>query len=198
MGCFGYLAKVCVHLTSEDIDEIIDKYKAHLFSIISSKSTLKRVKDKAQKLHDTVGRSLQRAEVTSFFERLDKVDINATESLTNATESLTNTTEDLINANEDLYESKLKDDSYIENTDEDDCSSKCETIISEEDKQQAGEISLQGKAKVMVDGVGYLNDVSNYQRQIYTEAFEYMVQLLVKPNSPLQCWNISFVRSGPF
>ncbi|CAG8835601.1 46123_t:CDS:2, partial [Gigaspora margarita] len=51
----------------------------------------------------------------------------------------------------------------------------------------SGEISLQGKAKVMVDGVGYLNDVSNYQRQIYTEAFEYMVQLLVKPNSPLQC-----------
>ncbi|CAG8831553.1 17932_t:CDS:2, partial [Gigaspora margarita] len=79
-------------------------------------------KTKPKKLHDTVGRSLQRAEVTSFFERLDKVDINATESLTNATEN--------------LYESKLKDDSYIENTDEDDCSSKCETIISEEDKQQ--------------------------------------------------------------
>ncbi|CAG8678517.1 9824_t:CDS:2, partial [Paraglomus occultum] len=61
--------------------------------------------------------------------------------------------------------------------------------------------------KVMADGVGYLNDVSNYQivcmegakpgarneknrlqnEDKYTQAFEYMVQLLVKLNSPLQC-----------
>ena len=61
---------------------------------------------------------------------------------TNATEGLVNATENLVNAKENLYESKLKArayDRYIENTDEDDRSSKRprqETIISEEDKNQ--------------------------------------------------------------
>ncbi|GES94532.1 hypothetical protein RCL_jg5919.t1 [Rhizophagus clarus] len=110
MGCLEYLAKVCVHLTSEDQDEILDKYRNHLRSISSSTSTLKRAKDKASKLIDTQG--------------------------------LVNATENLVNAKENLYESKLKArayDRYIENTDEDDRSSKRprqETIISEEDKKQ--------------------------------------------------------------
>ncbi|CAG8693554.1 4525_t:CDS:10 [Funneliformis caledonium] len=120
MGCLEHLAKVCVHLTSEDQDEILGKYRNHLRSISSSTSTLKRAKDKASKLYDTAERSFQRVEVTSFFKRIDtQVDTNATEGL-----------------------SKLKArayDRYIENTDEDDRSSKRprqETIISEEDKKQ--------------------------------------------------------------
>jgi len=136
MGCLEHLAKVCVHLTSEDQDEILGKYRNHLRSISSSTSTLKRAKDKASKLYDTAERSFQRVEVTSFFKRIDtQVDTNATEGLVNATENL-------VNAKENLYESKLKArayDRYIENTDEDDRSSKRprqETIISEEDKKQ--------------------------------------------------------------
>ena len=71
MGCLEYLAKVCVHLTSEDQDEILGKYRNHLRSISSSTSTLKRAKDKASKLYDTAERSFQRVEVTSFFKRID-------------------------------------------------------------------------------------------------------------------------------
>ena len=69
MGCLEYLAKVCVHLTSED--EILDKYRSHLLSISLSTSTLKRAKDKAYKLNNAAERSFQRIEVTSFFKRLD-------------------------------------------------------------------------------------------------------------------------------
>ncbi|CAI2190654.1 4908_t:CDS:10 [Funneliformis geosporum] len=136
MGCLEYLAKVCVHLTSEDRDEILGKYRNHLRSIFTSTSTLKKAKDKACKLNDAAERSFQRVEVTSFFKRIDtQVDTNATEGLVNATETL-------VNAKENLYESKLKArayDRYIENTDENDRSSKRlrqETIISEEDKKQ--------------------------------------------------------------
>jgi len=71
MGCLEHLAKVCAHLTSGDYDEILDKYKNHLFSIISSTSSLKKAKDKALRLNDTAERSFQRIEVTSFFKRLD-------------------------------------------------------------------------------------------------------------------------------
>ncbi|CAG8702734.1 12141_t:CDS:2, partial [Ambispora leptoticha] len=132
-----YLAKVCAHLTSEDHDEILGRYKNHLLSIISSTSSLKRAKDKAHRLNDTAKRSFQRIEVTSFFKRLDtQVDTNATDSLAHATENL-------VNAKENLYESKLKArayDGFVENTDvKNDRSSKRlrqETIISEEDKKQ--------------------------------------------------------------
>ena len=71
MGCLEYLAKVCVHLTSGDRDEILDKYKNHLLLIISSTTSLKRAKDKANKLNDTAERSFRCAEVTSFFQRID-------------------------------------------------------------------------------------------------------------------------------
>jgi len=128
---------VCAHLTSGDYDEILDKYKNHLFSIISSTSSLKKAKDKALRLNDTAERSFQRIEVTSFFKRLDtQVDMNATDSLANATKNL-------VDAKEKLYESKLKSrayDRFVESTDaKNDRSSKRlrqETIISEEDKKK--------------------------------------------------------------
>ncbi|CAG8649618.1 8010_t:CDS:2, partial [Ambispora gerdemannii] len=133
-----HLAKVCAHLTSGDYDEILDKYKNHLFSTISSTSSLKKAKDKALRLNDTAERSFQRIEVTSFFKRLDtQVDMNATGSLANATK-------DLVDAKEKLYESKLKSrayDRFVESTDaKNDRSSKRlrqETIISEEDKKKS-------------------------------------------------------------
>ncbi|CAG8461019.1 7964_t:CDS:10 [Cetraspora pellucida] len=136
MGCLEYLAKVCAHLTSGDHDEILDKYKNHLFSIISSTSSLKKAKDKALRLNDTAKRSFQRIEVTSFFKRLDmQVDANATDSLAYATKNL-------VNAKENLFESKLKAcayDRFVENTDvKNDRSSKRlrqETIIAEENKK---------------------------------------------------------------
>ncbi|CAG8668875.1 6049_t:CDS:2, partial [Paraglomus brasilianum] len=133
-GCLEHLAKVCVHLTSEDQDEILGKYRNHLRSISSSTSTLKRAKDKASKLYDTAEHSFQRAH---FLKELIHRYVD-----TNATEGLVNATKNLVNAKENLYESKLKArayDRYIENTDKDDRSSKCprqETIISEEDKKQ--------------------------------------------------------------
>lgn len=71
MSCLEYLARVCAHLTSGDRDEILDRYKNHLLSIISSTSSLKRAKDKAHRLSDVAERSFQRTEVTSFFKRLD-------------------------------------------------------------------------------------------------------------------------------
>ncbi|CAG8641789.1 8019_t:CDS:2 [Paraglomus brasilianum] len=127
MGCLEHLAKVCAHLTSGDYDEILDKYKNHLFSIISSTSSLKKAKDKALRLNDTAERSFQRIEVTSFFKRLD-----------------TQSCQDLVDAKEKLYESKLKSrayDRFVESTDaKNDRSSKRlrqETIISEEDKKKS-------------------------------------------------------------
>ncbi|CAG8663389.1 5290_t:CDS:10 [Funneliformis caledonium] len=70
MGCLEYLAKVCVHLTSDDRDEILGKYRNHLHSIISSTSTLKKAKDRAYKLNDTAERSFQRIDTTLFFKDL--------------------------------------------------------------------------------------------------------------------------------
>ncbi|CAG8548826.1 3854_t:CDS:10 [Paraglomus occultum] len=138
MSCLEYLAKVCAHLTSGAYDEILDKYKNHLFSIVSSTSSLKKAKDKAFRLNNTAERSFQRIEVTSFFKRLDtRVDMNATDSLANATTNL-------VDAKEKLYKLKLKSSAYdrfVESTDaKNDRSSKRlrqETIISEENKKKS-------------------------------------------------------------
>ncbi|KAG9293161.1 hypothetical protein G9A89_010498 [Geosiphon pyriformis] len=112
-----FLTKVCVHLTSEDLNEILNKYRSHLSSISLSTSTLKKAKDKAYKLDNAAECSFQRIEVASFFKRLDPhIDTNATKSLARA------------------Y------DRCVENTDvKDDRPSKRlrqETIISEDDKKQ--------------------------------------------------------------
>ncbi|CAB4446141.1 unnamed protein product [Rhizophagus irregularis] len=71
IGCLEYLAKVCVHLTLEDRDDILGRYRNHLRSIFSSTLTLKKAKDKAYKLNYAAERSFKRVEVTSFFKKLD-------------------------------------------------------------------------------------------------------------------------------
>ncbi|PKC71746.1 hypothetical protein RhiirA1_453161 [Rhizophagus irregularis] len=71
IGCLEYLAKVGVHLTLEDRDDILGRYRNHLHSIFSSTLTLKKAKDKAYKLNYAAERSFKRVEVTSFFKKLD-------------------------------------------------------------------------------------------------------------------------------
>ncbi|CAG8799301.1 3822_t:CDS:2, partial [Racocetra fulgida] len=89
------LATKCVHLTSQDKEEIFTKYKEHLRSIISTGPMLKKAKERAQKLHENAERSF-----------------NCPEATVDATKILANATENLVNAKEVLYESKLKARAY--------------------------------------------------------------------------------------
>ncbi|CAG8619211.1 11636_t:CDS:2, partial [Diversispora eburnea] len=117
MDCLEYLSKQCVHLTSENRDEIFENCKIHLRSIISSKSTLKRAKDKASKMENSAQRTFHREEVCLFFEKLD------TEAKMNATKNLKNAMKIFVNEKESLYETKLEARTYskftrhIEDTD---------------------------------------------------------------------------------
>ncbi|CAG8645789.1 10553_t:CDS:2, partial [Ambispora gerdemannii] len=96
----------CVHLTSENRHEIFENCKIDLRSIISSKSTLKRAKDKASKMENSAQRTFHREEAKM-----------------NATKNLKNAMKIFVNEKESLYETKLEARTYskftrhIEDTD---------------------------------------------------------------------------------
>ncbi|RHZ76278.1 hypothetical protein Glove_199g100 [Diversispora epigaea] len=150
--CLEYLSRECARLTSENRDEIFEKYKLHLHSISSSKSMLKRAKDKACKLENSAELTFQRKEVSIFFEKLD------TEAKTNATANLTNAMRNFVNENENLFESKLEARAYgkitrrIEDTDtEEGCSYKRSRQSKDDDEntKRNEKINLQPDANTV-------------------------------------------------